>query len=75
MVKGFKFVLMGFVISVMESYVLGYKSFFYGRRMLFIMFKFLSFFYLRDFFLEKSWEEFVRIYGIIDGILVYFREV
>lgn len=66
------FVLFGFLILMMESFM-SYKNLFYGRRIGQIKFCFFEFFYLKEVFLCYSWEEFVKVYGIIDGILVYFQ--
>lgn len=70
-----KLVLTGSSISLMESHILDYKSPLYGRRTLSIKLEPLKFFYLKEFFPKKSWEELVRIYGITDGIPAYIKEV
>lgn len=68
-----KLVVCGSSISMMENYLLNYKSPLYGRRTGQIFLQPLKFFHIRD-FIKLPFEEIIKIYGITDGIPYYILE-
>jgi hypothetical protein len=67
------FIICGSSISMMEK-LLGYKSPLYGRRTAQLKIKPLRFFEIRDFFPSYSWEDLVKVYGILGGNPAYLLE-
>ncbi|MFA4700454.1 ATP-binding protein [Pyrococcus kukulkanii] len=65
-------ILLGSSISTMES-LLSYKNPLYGRRTAQMKLSPLSFFHLREAFPKYSWEDLVKVYGVIDGIPAYLQ--
>ena len=65
-------ILMGSSISTMES-LMSYKNPLYGRRTAQIRLSALGFFHLREAFPRYSWEELVKVYGVMDGIPAYLQ--
>ncbi|RLF89363.1 ATP-binding protein, partial [Thermococci archaeon] len=65
-------ILLGSSISTMES-LLSYKNPLYGRRPAQMKLSPLSFFHLREAFPKYSWEDLVKVYGVIDGIPAYLQ--
>ncbi len=72
---GTKLILLGSSVGMMAEKVLSYKSPLYGRRTGSMKLKPMSFFALKEFFPEASWEELVEIYGLTDGIPFYITRV
>jgi hypothetical protein len=68
------FVLCGSSISMMESETLSYESPLYGRRTSQIFLKPLSFKQSQQFFRSMSFEEFLKIYTITDGMPAYLLQ-
>ncbi|AMQ18723.1 ATP-binding protein [Thermococcus peptonophilus] len=73
--SGTKLILLGSSVGMMAEKVLSYKSPLYGRRTGSMKLKPMSFFALKEFFPEASWEELVEIYGLTDGIPFYITRV
>ncbi|WP_087038080.1 ATP-binding protein [Thermococcus litoralis] len=70
-----KLVLLGSSVGMMTEKVLSYKSPLYGRRTGSMKLKPMSFFALKKFFPDASWEELVEVYGLTDGIPFYITRV
>lgn len=70
-----KLILLGSSVGMMTEKVLSYKSPLYGRRTGSMKLKPMSFFALKEFFPNASWEELVEIYGLTDGIPFYITRV
>lgn len=66
-------IICGSSISMMEK-LLGYKSPLYGRRTAQLKIKPLRFFEIKDFFPKYSWEDLVKVYGILGGNPAYLLE-
>ncbi len=66
-------IICGSAISMMER-LLGYKSPIYGRRTAQLRLKPLGFFQIRDFLPRYSWEDLVKVYGILGGNPAYLLE-
>lgn len=67
-------ILLGSSISIMENQVLGYKSALYGRRTGQLEVKPLRIHEIKGFFPNKSFEEIIQIYGVLDGIPAYLQQ-
>ncbi|WP_240910912.1 ATP-binding protein [Thermococcus sp. MV5] len=65
-------VLLGSSIATMES-LMSYKNPLYGRRTAQFRLQSMGFFHLWKAFSRYSWEELVKVYGVIDGIPAYFQ--
>lgn len=70
-----KLILLGSSVGIMTESVLSYKSPLYGRRTGSMKLKPMSFFALKEFFPDASWEELVEVYGLTDGIPFYITRV
>ena len=68
-----KLVMCGSSISMMENYLLGYKSPLYGRRTGQMFLQPLKFFHIKK-FIDLPFEDIIKIYGITDGIPYYILE-
>ncbi len=71
--KGFKLILCGSAISLMESEVLGYKSPLYGRIDLQLRVKPLAFEHIFEWFREISFEDAVKLYSVTHNVPKYLE--
>ncbi|MDD4251043.1 MAG: ATP-binding protein [Candidatus ainarchaeum sp.] len=70
-----KLFILGSSISMITSRVLNYSSPVFGRRTASLNLKPVSFFDLKYFFPNKSFEELIEIYGFADGIPFYLTMI
>jgi len=68
-------ILMGSSIGMMEKEVLFYKAPLYGRRTASLEVKEMAFDVLKEFFPDKNFEEFVRIYSVMGAIPAYIEKI
>ena len=72
--KDIVLILCGSYVSIMENYVLGYKSPLYGRRTAQIEVDKLGFWEFVKFFPKWNLEEIIMAYGALDGIPFYIEK-
>ncbi len=64
-------ILSGSYVSMMEASVLGYKSPLYGRRTGQLLVEPLGIIHLKEFFLDYSLKDLIRVYGCLDTVPYY----